>query len=188
MTDPKNSEAQLKQLYKKWPDIRKFLSVMGCKARDAEDIFQEALIIFVRKQEDPAFELTVEPFFYVRNTCKLLWYNLSRKQQKVHETDDYNDVAYLEDEWFEKEMKLRHLERAITRIGVQCQELLQLFYGLGWSMVDIARKLDLRNDKVAKVQKYRCINKVKDQVALLETEEVSEPKLNENESEYNKAD
>ena len=67
-----------------------------------------------------------------------------------------------EDDWFQKEMKLRTIEDALLKIGKQCQELLQLFYGAGMSMVDIAKKLGLRNDKVVKSQKYRCINKVKD--------------------------
>lgn len=178
MTDQKDNDTVLKILYKKWPEIKRFLGTMGCKSEDAEDIFQEALVIFIRKLEDPAFELKVEPFFYVRNTCKLLWYNLSRKMRNTSVADDFSDVMYLEDEWFSKEMKLRSIERALTRIGEQCRELLQLFYGMGWGMVAIAKKLDLRNDKVAKVQKYRCINKVKDQVILLESEaKIDEPKI-----------
>lgn len=185
MTDQKNNTAVLKTLYKKWPEIKRYLATFGCKSEDAEDIFQEALIIFVRKQESDGFELTVAPFFYVRNTCKLLWYNLSRKTRNLSTTDDFSDVMQLEDEWFVKELKLRSIEKAFTRIGEQCKQLLELFYGKGWNMVDIAKKLDLRNDKVAKGQKYRCINKVKDQVHLIESEEVNyAPKLNKDGSEH----
>ncbi|MNF17679.1 hypothetical protein D3C80_2213310 [compost metagenome] len=50
-----------------------------------------------------------------------------------------------------------------------------MFYGLGWNMVEIAKKLDFRNDKVAKAQKYRCIQKAKDlvQEAQLQVESTS---------------
>jgi len=154
----------LKELYKKWPEIRRFLKTLGCDAVAAEDIFQEALLIYSRRIQSPDFVLTVEPVYYVRNTCKLLWYNQARKEQKYGEVALEKDVAAVDDEWFAKEMKLRRVEQAMEQLGEQCRELLQLFYGLGWSMVDIAKKIGLRNDKVAKAQKYRCLQKTKELV------------------------
>jgi RNA polymerase sigma factor (sigma-70 family) len=151
-----------KWLYDSWPDIKRFMKTYGCNSTDAEDLFQEALLIFMRKLEDPSFELTVEPFHYVKNTCKLLWYNQARKQAKHQKVELDENVAELDDDWFQKELKLRSVEDAISKIGAQCQDLLKMFYGLGKSMVEIAKKLGMRSDNVAKVQKYRCINKVKD--------------------------
>ncbi len=159
-----SSETDLRTLYRKWPDIRQFLKGMGCSKDEAEDIFQEALVIFVRKQEEPGFVLTVEPFFYVRNTCKLLWYNQSRKQNRQQTFALETDVAAMQDEWFEKEQRLRKVEKAMQGLGKQCRELLELFYGAGQNMVDIAKKIGLRNDKVAKAQKYRCLQKAKELV------------------------
>lgn len=162
MIEPKNIQQELKQLYRKWPDVRKFLKTLGCDSLSAEDIFQEALLIYVRKRESSDFELTVEPFFYVRNTCKLLWYNQARKEQKNGTTELQMELPAQEDQWMEKEMKIREVESTLGKLGAQCQELLQLFYGLGWNMVDIAKKIGLRNDKVAKAQKYRCLQKAKE--------------------------
>lgn len=161
-TNLENPTRIVRQLYAKWPDVRRYMKSIGCPNEDAEDIFQEALLIFVRKLDDPNFELTVEPFFYVRNTCKFLWYNQARKEAK-HRTTELEDLfADFNDDWMQKEMMLRSIEGALKQIGKQCQELLQRFYGLGESMVNIAKKLGLRNDKVAKAQKYRCITKVKE--------------------------
>lgn len=167
----KQNDIELKALYKKWPETRRFLATFGCNTLDAEDIFQEALLIYSRKKEDPSFELTVEPFYYVKNTCKLLWFNEARKQQKLPKSELPADLVELDTPWFQKEMKLRSIEKAMEGIGKQCQELLQLFYGLGWNMVDIAKKIGLRNDKVAKAQKYRCIQKAKELTEELETSE-----------------
>lgn len=161
---------ELKILYKKWPSVRHFLSTYGCHEQNAEDIFQEALLIYVRKKEDPSFHLSVEPFFYVRNVCKLLWYNQQRKQGNLPTYDLERDVASIEDEWFEKEMKLSIVEKAIEQLGEQCQQLLHMFYVLGLKMVDIAEKIGLRNEKVAKTQKYRCIQKAKEHAESLEVE------------------
>lgn len=162
-------QKELKAMYKKWPDIKFFMKSIGCKATDAEDIFQEALLIYVRKLKDPNFELTVHPFHYVKNTCKYLWYNQSRKEGKIQITEFTSNFAEEDDQWFQKEMKLRSIETALTKIGKQCQDLLKLFYGLGWSMLDVAKKLGLRNDKVAKAQKYRCLQKVKEQLSSEQT-------------------
>ena len=174
MTNSQNRHSEindsLKTLYKKWPDIKRFLRTKGCNTTDAEDIFQEALLIYSRKIDEPDFVLDVEPFYYVKNTCKFLWYNQSRKEAKNPKAELHENFAELEDDWFQKELKLRSIEVAISKIGKQCQELLQLFYGLGWNMVDIAKKIGLRNDKVAKAQKYRCINKVKELVRVTQSE------------------
>ncbi len=160
-----NMQQELKQLYRKWPDIRRYMKTLGCDSVSAEDIFQEALLIYVRKRESSDFELTVEPFFYVRNTCKLLWYNQARKEQKQISTELHENIQDTgDDHWFEKEMKIREVESTLEKLGAQCQELLQLFYGLGWNMVDIAKKIGLRNDKVAKAQKYRCLQKAKEMI------------------------
>lgn len=158
----KGLEAELKMLYKKWPDFKRFLKTFGCDSIDAEDIFQEALLIYIRKKEDESFILKVEPFHYVKSTCKLLWYNEARKQNKLPKTELTTEESELDDDWFQKEMKLRKIEFALTQLGKQCQEILQLFYGLSWKMIDIAKKVGLRNEKVAKAQKYRCLQKAKE--------------------------
>ncbi len=162
-------EIELKLLYKKWPLFKKYLKNLGCSNQIAEDIFQESLLIYIRKKEDPNFILTVEPIFYVRNVGKLLWYNLSRKEQKQPTFTLETDVEEINDDWFHKEMLLKSMEKAIEKLGKQCQEILHLFYGLNWNMENIAKKIGLRNDKVAKAQKYRCLQKAKEFVADYET-------------------
>lgn len=155
--------AELEVLYNKWPDVKRYLKSKGCKSADAEDIFQEALLIFARKLKDPEFELTVESFHYVKSTCKFIWYNQSRKESKHRQTELHENFSEEEDEdWILKELKLKSIEDALSQIGKQCQQILKMFYGLGLNMVEIAKKVGLRNDKVAKAQKYRCINKVKE--------------------------
>jgi RNA polymerase sigma factor (sigma-70 family) len=164
----KQQETELKALYKKWPDIRMFLLTLGCSKDVAEDIFQEALIIFCRKKQTPEFLLEVEPFFYVRNTCKLLWYNEFRKSNKQATYELTQDIVDLKDDWFEREMKFKSMESTLERLGKKCREILHLFYGLGWTMTDIAYKIGLRNDKVVKAQKYRCIQDAKLMVSKID--------------------
>ena len=164
---------ELKLLYRKWPEIKRYLKTFGCKTNDAEDIFQEALLIYCRKKEDSTFVLTTDSFFYVRNTCKLLWYNQARKAGNHPTFELEKEIEILEDDWFQKEMKLRTIESALQKLGKQCRELLQLFYGSGWNMTEIAKKVGLRNDKVAKAQKYRCLQKAKELAASPEIQSLN---------------
>lgn len=160
---------QLKGLYKKWPEIKQFLRSIGCLPIDAEDIFQEALVIYCRKCEEKDFQLDVEAFHYVKGVCKFLWYNQSRKQKhKVAHEDAVYEVP-LDEDWMQKERRLRIIENAIDALGEKCKTLLTSFYGLGMSMVEIAKKVGLRNEKVAKSQKYRCLQKAKELAHTMQT-------------------
>lgn len=165
MSMNKEMERELSALYKRWPEVRKYLKLLGCERVEAEDIFQEALLIYSRKRQTPDFELTVDAFFYVKNTCKLIWYNSARKvQRRGGPALEITDVPEVQDPWMEKEMKLSAAEKAVSMLGKQCQELIELFYVKKWSMQAIAEKVGLRNEKVAKVQKYRCLQKAKELV------------------------
>lgn len=155
---------ELKVLYRHFPEVKRLLISFGCNKSTAEDIFQEGLIIYLRKKNDTSFEFQLEPIYFIKQTCKLLWMNIARKEQR-HKTTAYSfDVEDISDDWMEKELQYKQLESAFSKIGKKCKQLLQLFYGKGWTMVEIAKKLDFNNAKVTKAQKYRCIQKAKDLV------------------------
>lgn len=162
--NPKEVKKELSVLYKHFPEVKRLLRSFGCDGITAEDIFQEALIIYLRRKNNPDFEFQLDPIHFIKQTCKLLWFNLARKEQKQGTQTLEFDVADVSDSWMEKEMQYNQLEAALSKIGKQCKELLHLFYGLGWNMADIAKKLEFRSDKVAKAQKYRCIQKAKELV------------------------
>jgi RNA polymerase sigma factor (sigma-70 family) len=172
MKNKLDRKQELKSLYRKWPDIKRFLKSKGCSAIDAEDIFQEALVIFCRKCEEKDFELSVDALYYVKSTCKFLWYNQSRKAKITVEATEQIRVPDTSEDWLQKEIKLRKIEQAIQDLGQKCRELLTSFYGLGMSMSAIAQKLGLRNERVAKAQKYRCLKKAKENALSLATSQV----------------
>jgi DNA-directed RNA polymerase specialized sigma24 family protein len=161
-------EKELAILYKKFPEAKRLLIKLGCPAIETEDLFQEALLIYTRKKQGNTLALTVEPIYYVKNVCKLLWYNQSRKIGKKSFFEiDQELISIDSSDWFKEEMQLQKVELALMQIGKKCQELLHLFYGLGLNMLDIAKKIGLRNEKVVKAQKYRCIQKAKEEASKL---------------------
>lgn len=169
-------KTELNQLYRKWPVVRNYLKDSGCRGAVAEDIFQEALLIYVRKKEEPDFILTTDPVIYVRQVCKFLWYNQVRKDTKFKSAELAEAIPEMPDNsWLQKELLFGRMEKAISVLGKQCQQLLQEFYGLGRSMAEIAASIGMKNERVAKVQKYRCLQKAKELV--LAGEEIVEPEI-----------
>lgn len=162
---------ELKKLYRKFPDFKRHLHAFGCPGKEAEDIFQEALVIYCRRTADPKFDLTVDAFHYVKQVGKFLWFNQARKAKLDVEFNDAIEIPEASTDFLEKEMKLRKIELALEQLGEQCRNILNSFYALGMSMVDIATKFKLRNEKVAKVLKHRCLQKAK--IIALQTEELS---------------
>lgn len=161
----KHTQVDLKQLYRRWPEVKSMLKSIGCRGQQAEDIFQESLLILVRKCDDPHFVLDVEPMSYVKQVARFMWYNEARKTAKNPTFSLETDWTDEEVSWMEKEAKLKHVEQVLQKLGEQCRTILELFYGKGLAMIEIAKKVGLRNDKVVKAQKYRCLTKAKVLVA-----------------------
>jgi len=153
----------IEEVYRQRKEIRTYLLALSCPKEGTDDIIQEAILVLSRKLNSGEYDHSVPPIAYVKKTTKFLWYNEARKSSKIKLAE--NDFEHDRDhDFLEKEVKLRAIESAIDKIGKKCQQILQMFYGLGMDMVSIAKKLDFRNDKVAKAQKYRCMNKVKELV------------------------
>lgn len=129
---------------------------------DGRRYFSGSIVDFVLDVEDPNFVLDVEAILYVKSTYKFLWYNQARKEQKKQTFELNTEVAQIDENWLEKEEKLSAIEDAILKLGKQCQQILTMFYSKSLSMEKIAQQVGLRNEKVAKAQKYRCIQKVKE--------------------------
>jgi DNA-directed RNA polymerase specialized sigma24 family protein len=67
------TDKTLDSLYSFFPAARKMILRNGGTGQDAEDIFQEALIVFCRRIEDPDFQLTSKPSTYLFSVCRFLW-------------------------------------------------------------------------------------------------------------------
>src|SRR5579872_5820157 len=77
------SDKALDALYKCLPPIRKHIRNNGGNRQDAEDIFQEALIILCRKVRETDFVLTAQLSTYLFRVCHLLWKDELRKKKHV---------------------------------------------------------------------------------------------------------
>lgn len=161
-----------KKLYAYFPKIRTMILARGGSKDDAADVFQEALIILCRKAEGGKFELSSSLGTYLFSVCKFLW-NDELKNRRKNFQESLNEETDLIDEisdLWESEKKWKDAETVMATLGERCIQLLQYFYFEKLSMKLIAKKMDYHSEKIAKNQKYKCIERAREKLNSISTQ------------------
>jgi len=156
------------QAYLYFPKVKGHILKHGGNKADAEDVFQDGLLVMTENLTTLNYELKSSATTYLFGICKLLWLAKCRKQGKEIPTDEIPEVELNEDdllEKLEKEKQFVQLGKVMNDIGEKCQELLLLFYGKKLSMKMIANKLKFSSEKIARNQKYKCLERAKNLVS-----------------------
>ncbi len=160
------------KLYKYYPVIRKMVLHNSGSRQDAEDLYQEALLVLCRKISDNAFELSSSLNTYLYSVSRFMWLDELRKRNRRPSTTLVEETRKAEDRHIQQALEEEHnyslAEKAFMQLGQKCRELLQLFYFKKLSMKEIAPHLGFGSERVAKTQKHRCIEKAKEHLKTLE--------------------
>jgi RNA polymerase sigma factor (sigma-70 family) len=160
----KHSKA-LSRLYKIYPAVRKYVIETGGSATESEDIFQDALLIFMDKVYDQNFQLSASISTYIFGICKNLCREKIRKNNRTtHIEQEINDDEFEKniEEFLEEERKYQALDQILIEAGKKCMDILKMFYYENLSMKVIATKLGFSSETSAKTQKYKCLEKARD--------------------------
>ncbi len=116
------------KLYKNQRAVVKYIKSKGGSTEDAQDVFQEALLVFHQKCKKPDFMLTSSIATYLFSVARFLCSNqLSKKG--ISTANLLNDDFFAEfNNDFEQEAAAKIAEQAIKQLGQQCRRLLTLFY------------------------------------------------------------
>ncbi|MDP3644550.1 MAG: sigma-70 family RNA polymerase sigma factor [Bacteroidota bacterium] len=128
---------------------------------DANDIFQEAIIILYRKLKanDLVLDCTFETYLY--SVCRFLWLKQLEKRklekEKIKDNHEYNDDIY--DDGLEKVVDLNDryklFQKHFTNLGKDCQKILQLYFDKV-PLKSIAQIMGFKSEKYAKKRKFKC--------------------------------
>ena len=157
-------EDVIKRLYKERKKVIKYVRQNNGTKADAEDLSQEALIVFCQKRVDPSFQLTTSDEGFYMGIVKNLWMNKLRKSSKEKVSpndllvDDLNEEKYVA------------AEIAYEKLSKACQELLSDFYVKMLSMKEIASENQWKSEKIAKDRKYKCLSKARKLFQLNQSE------------------
>lgn len=169
-----SDEKALKMLY---IDNRKsfinFARKFSVSEDDIVDVYQDAIIVLHEKAIQGGLDnLTCSIRTYLLGIGKYMLYDKARKNNKSVsdfpiEKEDYNYREMANDFLEEEPNQLQFLlQKAFVTLGKKCKEVLTLFYYRGYTIDEIAEKLDYENKNVAKSQKSRCIKQLKEKINI----------------------
>ena len=158
------SDVLSEELYENaFPPVAGFVSKMGGSFQEAKDIFHDALVIFYEKTQDRNFIITTSPEAYILGIAKHLWLRkFSRDHRKVS-LDTIESALSIPDDYYPT-LNTRKLLTLLENTGQKCMDLLRAFYYRKHPVKEIASALGYRNEHSATVQKFKCLEKVRNTI------------------------
>jgi RNA polymerase sigma factor (sigma-70 family) len=144
------------------PDVKKYILSNNGNNYDAEDIFQDALVILYKYIKLGKYNKQYSLGGFLITVCKNLWINKAKKNNRTVKLDklaDMPDTRNIIDDLITKERE-KTVADAMSKLGPRCQELLILSNFEKLSMKEIADKMGFENEDAAKTRKYKCMQRL----------------------------
>ena len=164
-------ERALAHLYRlHWPMVSHFVLQNSGSEDDAQDVYQEGVMVFYEKVRDGSLELSCQIKTYLYAVCRRLWLKrlTSKSRFGVRLLDDEEHGPYLntgaEEDLLaaeEQDRRFTTMNEALAHLGEPCRSLLEGFYLLDKSMQDLTAEFGYTNADNAKNQKYKCLVRLK---------------------------
>jgi hypothetical protein len=122
-------------------------------------VFQDALVIYYEKLVTSKVELTYSERSYLLGIAKHLWAKKNKTHSHHITLDDSLTGIAMEEPGTTASDKLLDL---LHHSGQRCMELLRAFYYDKLSMTKISKRFGFGSERSATVQKYKCLEKVRD--------------------------
>jgi RNA polymerase sigma factor (sigma-70 family) len=162
----KKDERALRELYRThYPMVVHLVCSNSGTEQEAKDVYQEAVIAFYEKAQQPQFTLTCKIKTYLYAVCRRLW--LKRLWEKKRVTGNIQEVesfAGIDEEMIEieeKENRFIKMGTALSALGEPCRSIIEDYYIRDFSMENISEKFGYTNAENAKNQKYKCLQRLK---------------------------
>ena len=164
-TGGKNRMDALRQIFENTSDrfkILRYLKSKGCPREDAEDIYQDAIIIFDRKVVDGEYMAMASIENFIFSIVKMNWLNKFRSYQRQSENEIEDDMLVEEDvtAYYNRKEKAETLSKVINLVNERCRKILTLF-SEGLKTDAIADELNLIDKVRVQKEKYRCLNRIR---------------------------
>lgn len=148
----------LREIYQEYfPAILKHVKSNNGRIEDAEDIFQDSLVILYRQAKKGGIEFTGKFSTYLFAIARNQWYKRLRDVYK-RETTMENPLDFQDLSWKETivETERQQLVKAkFKELGEACQKVMQLYLEKK-SMKDIAIEMGYKDAKYARKKKCLC--------------------------------
>jgi RNA polymerase sigma factor (sigma-70 family) len=145
-----------------FPVVASYVSRRGGSLDEAKDVFQDALIIYYERSITAGETLRNEKAYLI-GIAKHLWlksYEANSRYIPLDEAGNMADLINPEEQQPLTNKILHYLEST----GQKCLDLLKSFYYDKLSMAEIAQSFGFSGERSATVQKFKCLEKVRETV------------------------
>jgi len=155
--------------------IKVFISKNSGSDEDAQDIYQDAILVIYQKIMRENLTLNSSFSTYLYSVCRLLWLKqLEQKKLKTMFMEDTSKFVELDDgitDVHESNIRYKLYQDHFKKLSYNCQKILELFLAR-IQLKEIARILGLKGDKYVKKRKHQCKEKLVSSIK-------SDPRFNE---------
>lgn len=158
----RNDSVILQFIYKNfYYKINFFIKKNSGDDDDANDVFQEAIIIIYRKLKENSLVLDCSFDTYLYSVCRFLWLKQLEKRknekERIYDNQEFRDDIY--DDQLNRTVDLneryRLYQKHFQNLGKDCQKILQMFFDKV-PLKQIAQVMGFKGEKYAKKRKYKC--------------------------------
>jgi RNA polymerase sigma factor (sigma-70 family) len=166
------NERSLNALYDKCKSKAiRFLTINGADYETAQDIFQDAMVLFYEKVRKGNFEQRSTIQTYLNSVCRNIFLNIIRGEKEIKIpldiVIDINILDTIDVYEEEKEIRISKIETELLNLknkGGKCFEMLYAYFYEGKNMKEIAKQFEYTDADNAKHQKARCQKQLKEMV------------------------
>lgn len=157
--DPLSLDILFRQLYQDvFPSVARYIAKRGGTMENAQDVFQDALIVYYEQVLCLNKIVHKRPKAYLFGIVKHLWIHqlkLGINYEAIdQELERFADEQYMQPD----EHQLMHF---LMNAGEKCLHLLKSFYYDKLSMSKLASQFGFSSERSATVQKFKCLEKVR---------------------------
>ena len=144
-----------------FPAVARYVSKMGGSFDEAKDVFQDALVAYYERSAKGSLIIKSTDKAYILGTAKYLWFKKHKQGRHHIPLENFDAAASDQENESQTESKLMHY---LQTAGKKCMDLLRAFYYDHTPLADTAEQFGYSGIRSATVQKYKCLEKVRETI------------------------
>lgn len=152
-----------------FPAVARYVSKCGGTFEEAKDVFHGALLVFFEKKYEGRLSLQQGEEAYIFGIARHLWAKRYNENQRYASLDQLTEEFERESVEWEKAddassnetLSNKRILRVLQAAGRKCMRVLTAFYYERLDMQDLAHRFGFSGTRSATVQKFKCLQKVK---------------------------
>ncbi|MGI4871156.1 MAG: RNA polymerase sigma factor [Janthinobacterium lividum] len=160
-----NRAQALTGLYRQsFPTVRRYIGRHGGSEQDAQDIFQDALVVLYEQATGGQLQLTASVSTYLLSISRNLWWQELRHRARLPQVALPEEVEPAAEEVEAPPEPAFAVLEYVEQLGEKCKSVLLSFYYFQQPLAQIAQAHGYRSVRSATVQKFKCLERLRNAV------------------------